>query len=342
MSKSMIEVSERRKNFLKLWMRERNMDLRMREDNMELKQAAQTSGPVDRPWEPAEAFNRDVQPGDVRLLADACVIGDLPVYVTILNVDPSMGIALVAPFSRYDSPATNNEWATDFEACSLRVLQLWNTQPFPLYAVAKSWLVGTLPDEKLKRARELYTRCITGEYPPASDREDIGLAIVDLDDPRCKYQEEEFTKLAPLHALMDQHLYELEHVPESIFETVRWFATAEKPARAAAADGDIRCDLLIRGSQTPCQATQNIIVPNDNGTWIVEWTLGTTTQFKDIFSEGAHVYAFDKTDTSDHLLTAFVERDDNDYIASFQGSVDDGLYEKIASEALLLIVEPKT
>ncbi len=341
MNKSSVKASEKRQNFLRMWYREREMDLQLRRSEAELPQGAEAAGSSEQPWEPADAFDRDVKPGDVRLLADDWVVGDRLVYVVIFNVDVSTGIVLVAPFSPYAFPATNAEWLTGLEARTLRVLQIWNAQPFPLYAIAKSWLVGALLEEKLDRARELYTLCIVGHYPQADEREDIGLAIVDMGDARCQYQEEEFLKLAPLHALMDRHLTWLDTGSKTAVEVARRFANTPKPLLAAAADGDIRCSLLVKGLEagTPLQATRTTVVEGDNGAWSVDWNLGPVQTFEGKLAEGLPVYAFADSGAGERLSTGIIVRSGEDYVACFQGTEDEGVCEKLASPTLLLVSE---
>ena len=338
MSNHEITASDTRKAFLKLWYQERALDLKLRPNST----VPPICGPVKQPWAPADSYNGEVNPGDIRLLPDEWVSDPTKAtYVAILQVDKPLGIALVSPFSPYVTPATNTEWLTGIHARALRVLQLWNTQPFPLRAIAQSWLVGPLSGDKLDRAQKLYACCIAGQYPAASDREDIGLGIVDLSDDRCKYQEEEFLNLAPLHASMDRLLEKLECASQPVFDIARRFAHNPQPLMAAAADGDVRCCLLVKGADESglLRATRTAVIPGGSGEWSVGWNLGAIQKFDGKLSAGMPVYAFTERGAGEHVAGGIVFRSGDDYVTYFEGAEGDGIFEKVSSSNLLLIVE---
>ena len=186
-------------DYLRQWRRERKLE---REIAKVFSSDAEGQPLVPGGDEPLELevkdFTREVRIGDIRLLSDGLTAHAMvPRYVAVLT-PPQRGIVVCAPFSRYSTPATKDEWLTGLKSPSLRVLQLWNAQPCAEKTVAKSWKVASLANEKLARAAELYRHSICHTFPADNDREDIGVAIVSENDERNDYMADEYSEFTPL------------------------------------------------------------------------------------------------------------------------------------------------
>ena len=84
-------------------------------------------------------FDRNVQVGDIRLLADAKRL----TYALVLQ-DWGEDMWLTMPYSSYAVPAFDGEMsAVESGGSGLKVLQLWNARPVSGTALAKSWKVET-------------------------------------------------------------------------------------------------------------------------------------------------------------------------------------------------------
>ena len=84
-------------------------------------------------------FDRDIQVGDIRLLADAKRL----TYALVLQ-DWGEDLWLTMPYSTYAVPAFDGEMSVLKSGGSgLNVLQLWNARPVSGTALAKSWKVET-------------------------------------------------------------------------------------------------------------------------------------------------------------------------------------------------------
>lgn len=84
-------------------------------------------------------FDRDIQVGDIRLLADAKRL----TYALVLQ-DWGEDTWLTMPYSTYAVPAFDGEMSAIISGGSgLKVLQLWNVRPVSGTALAKSWKVET-------------------------------------------------------------------------------------------------------------------------------------------------------------------------------------------------------
>lgn len=93
-------------------------------------------------------FDRDIQVGDIRLLADAKRL----TYVLVLQ-DWGEDLWLTMPYSTYAVPAFDGEMSVLKSGGSgLNVLQLWNARPVSGTALAKSWKVETADADLLEDA----------------------------------------------------------------------------------------------------------------------------------------------------------------------------------------------
>lgn len=195
---------------MRQWRVERHLDLLLRG------KSSRSEKTVSCPFqEMVRPFDSGVKEGDVRLLQMNCSsqFGRL-LYVAVLYKREN-GTAVVAPFSRYGFPATKDEWLTGFSATPLLVLQLWNALPVPLSVLKESWRVERFTKHQLATAQDLYGHALRGSWPEVERRNDIGLAILDPDDERLAYQEEELTSLAPLRDMLYKFIDEAESLQHS-------------------------------------------------------------------------------------------------------------------------------
>jgi hypothetical protein len=138
------------------------------------------------------------QPGEIRLLAPSLLPEvDRPVYVAVLSRWDKES-CLVAPFSRYATPATTGEWLIGREVHPLRVLSLWNARVVAHTHLAKGWIAAKLTAGELKNALSVFRHVATGVPLAKVLAKSIGLPILLPDDPRVVYQQEEATLMAPL------------------------------------------------------------------------------------------------------------------------------------------------
>jgi hypothetical protein len=194
---ALAQVSDRRRKFLARWRIERGLDLDLgrhavaASHNCTAEQAAVSI-------RPSPIVKTAVADGDIRLLRETDVSDpNRFVYVTVLKRRDN-GTAVVAPFSPYSVPATKDEWLTGLPAKPLQVLELWNAQPVPLFALANSWRVHQLDAEALRVARELYRHSLRGSWPNGRLREQVGLAVLSPGDERLSYLNEELSLMGPL------------------------------------------------------------------------------------------------------------------------------------------------
>ena len=127
-----------------------------------------------------------LRPGDVVLLPpDGETTSARPVYVALLDARPN-GSWLCAPFSRFSTPATEGEYATERNFDPLKVACAWNANDLPQDVLARGWLVEHLGAQDVKILADFALKR-RAELPPARR----GPPIVHPLDPRREYIEEE-------------------------------------------------------------------------------------------------------------------------------------------------------
>ena len=113
-----------------------------------------------------------------------------PVYVAVL-AERGAGLWLVAPFSRFVSPAVPGEWLTGLRPIPLKALCLWNAREFDAAAAGSSWVSGTLPQAKVADALDVW-RSVNGAGPMRRVSEGrVGPPLLHPLDPRHAYLQEE-------------------------------------------------------------------------------------------------------------------------------------------------------
>jgi len=132
-----------------------------------------------------------VEPGQIRLLDPLLTpASDLPVYIAIMQpwVDDWF---LFTPFSQFGFPATAGEFITDQKLPLREVLCSWNSRTAPSSLLERSGVSGSLSDGELMAAHTLFWWITQGEDLPNKLACRIGAPILDLDDPRIEYQQEQ-------------------------------------------------------------------------------------------------------------------------------------------------------
>ena len=235
LSHGLIEVSEKRSGYLREWRRERAIDKALRDGDDASPETPEGTTDAPELAKFARPFDTAIQAGDIRLLSSKLLTQERLAYVAVLEVNLREGYALVAPFSPYDNPACKDEWLTGLNASPLKVLQLWNAQPVPFFALYRSWRCCGFSEAKLETARALYACWVSGKWPTGELREQIGLAIHDPEDDRLVYQREEMSVFALLRTRLATWLATCDKVAAGVNDSKQPLF----PVSLAAGDGSI-------------------------------------------------------------------------------------------------------
>lgn len=339
-------VSGRRQAFLREWRRERAIDFQLQRADVPPSDTG--SGPITNVSQPSceqprpRPYEVQVSPGEIRLLGPGAVANPFRfAYVAVLDTYPDQGIALAAPFSPYASPATKDEWLTGLESTPLRVLQLWNAIPIPLFSLARSWRCCTLTKDELKSARELYRHTVAGTFATSSLREQTGLAIHDPADERLAYQAEEQALYAPLR----EALFNLQSAAETppaakLRDGALWLrdggrqVTAE--VRFAAGSGDVYAQaVLLPQDNVPERKFIALRLSRsraDSGEWESRWKV---QEWPDAIP-GLPVCAYTGAAADGLPVASSFTRGDGDLVL-FQGS-DPVVFEQLGRPDLWLVI----
>ena len=141
-------------------------------------------------------YDEQLEEGQIRLLAHTERI----TYVSLLK-RWNTNAFVVMPFSRYNSPATDEEFKTDFDGgLYLRVLQAWNTRTLQDKTLKQSWLIGYLSKEDFEAAWKMWESTL-GDVTLTDDLlKKTGLPIYRKIDPRVEYKREELDNFARIDA----------------------------------------------------------------------------------------------------------------------------------------------
>ncbi len=166
---------------------------------------------IDGELPPMNPFDDNLQEGQIRLLSQPSEL----TYAVLLRRWGENAF-VVAPFSHFDSPATEYELKTKFDGgLCLQVLQIWNIRTALDATLKKSWLIGNLPKEDIDDAWKLWEWSLGGADLSNSVSERTGLPIIRMADPRNEYRKREMEKFAPFEAEDERHAIFL-HAPEPI------------------------------------------------------------------------------------------------------------------------------
>ncbi len=209
-------------------------------------------------------FDEELEEGQIRLLADTERI----TYIALLKRWGDEAF-VVMPFSRYSSPATDEELKTNFDGgLYLRVLQAWNTRTLQDETLKKSWCIGILPQKDLDDAWTMWEATISDVALNDDILQRTGLPIYRKQDPRLEYKQEELANFARIDA---EDLALLETVPTFIL----WEAHNE--AAAALAAGDEKKNLAF-----------NLEIAEPKATVFIEYSRHDRRLFFDVYdADGA-------------------------------------------------------
>ena len=141
-------------------------------------------------------FDTKLAEGQIRLLSQTQRV----TYVALLRRWGDDAF-VVMPFSRFDSPATDEELKTSFDGgMYLRVLQAWNTRSLQDESLEKSWLIGCLPQNDIEDALALWESTLEDKELDDAIVQRTGLPIYRSNDPRLQYKREELANFARLDA----------------------------------------------------------------------------------------------------------------------------------------------
>jgi len=117
-----------------------------------------------------------------------------PIYVLVLK--KVHDAFLVAPFSRFATPAIRGEWKAGLRAKPLRVLCVWNTQLVSSRALSTGWPSTVTKLQTVERALEVHRHIHDGNPLAYVTERELGPPLQHPLDPRHAYQEEESSLLA--------------------------------------------------------------------------------------------------------------------------------------------------
>ncbi|HWZ94590.1 MAG TPA: hypothetical protein VNW30_05290 [Opitutaceae bacterium] len=150
----------------------------------------------------------DAEPevGQIRLLAGWVVPkARRPVLVAVLYAWEG-DVMVISPFGPFPEPATTSELLTGRSDAMLQVLSLWNTRTISSVNLKKSSrFVGHLSPQELTESRTVFRHSLAGDNMPELIWERVGSPIVNADDPRIVYQDEE-TQVMTLQLASDSLL----------------------------------------------------------------------------------------------------------------------------------------
>lgn len=147
--------------------------------------------------EPKAFSSAPLAPGQIRVLSQTATL----TYAAVLARWDERSF-LLAPFSRFEDPATDEELKTAFQGgLRMGVLQIWNARTAMTATLRKSWIVGTLPEQDVKDALLLWKWSI-GDVAelPGNISERTGVPIYRTDDPRLEYRREALENFAAFDA----------------------------------------------------------------------------------------------------------------------------------------------
>lgn len=188
--------------------------------------------------EPRDFSSEAPAPGQIRVLSQT----DTLTYAAVLARWDERSF-LIAPFSRFEDPATDEELKTAFQGgLRMGVLQIWNARTAMAATLRRSWLVGMLPKQDLDDALLLWKWSIgdVAELPERISNR-TGVPIYRTDDPRLEYRREALENFAAFDAEDDANAKWAEMLGEWLHGKDKspvngWISVGEEERIAAASD----------------------------------------------------------------------------------------------------------
>lgn len=200
---------------------------------------------VSKPVElaPINPYDPQLEVGQIRLLSQT----EFTTYVVLLQRWGKEAFLTMA-FSHYNSPATDEEFKPQYNrGLFLNTLQAWNTRTISYKTLRKSWHVDNLPEKDLQDARDFWNHFITGAELPERLLERSGIPIMEGDDIRIQYIQEEMQNFAPIEKLEMEYEQSSEEADESISSLfpLRFPSVYPEPQLRLAAGGE-ECLLFVK------------------------------------------------------------------------------------------------
>ena len=188
--------------------------------------------------EPRDFSSEAPAPGQIRVLSQTETL----TYAAVLARWDERSF-LIAPFSRFEDPATDEELKTAFQGgLRMGVLQIWNARTAMAATLRRSWLVGMLPKQDLDDALLLWKWSI-GDVAELPERisERTGVPVYRTDDPRLDYRREALENFAAFDAEDDANAERAEKLVDLLHGRDKspgngWISVEDEERIAAASD----------------------------------------------------------------------------------------------------------
>ena len=147
--------------------------------------------------EETQPYDREVAPGQIRLLADP----ERMTYVAVMPWGDNPDMWMVIPFSRFENPATDEELLSANAANApmfQQVYQVWNMRTWHTSIVQRSWVAGEVADADRAALSAVAQFWLLNTEVPADVRARTGAPLAGPDDPRCTYIKESVQLLEQL------------------------------------------------------------------------------------------------------------------------------------------------
>ena len=152
--------------------------------------------PEDFSLSPVKPFDDNLETGQIRLLHGTERI----TYVVLLRRWLTDSF-VVAPFSEYAYPATDEELKTEYNGGLFQqVLQIWNIRTLQDETLKQSWIVATLPQNDLDDAWQLWQATLGETILDDRILKKTSLPIYRADDPRLEYKKNALQNFAKIDA----------------------------------------------------------------------------------------------------------------------------------------------
>ena len=140
-------------------------------------------------------------PGQIRMLK-ASLTSDPEIITPVLILSQWEGSHwLIAPFSRFDVPATPGEMSTDEDFSAYKVLEVWNAAVVPEFLLCSGTVfLRTVPETLRQEACRLYFHLLADDELPQQVAAKVGPPILSKIDPRIQYLLCEQEHLRGVHA----------------------------------------------------------------------------------------------------------------------------------------------
>lgn len=140
-------------------------------------------------------------PGQIRMLK-ASLTSDPEIITPVLILSQWEGSRwLIAPFSRFDVPATPGEMSTGEDFSAYKVLEVWNAAVVPEFLLCSGTVfLRTAPETLRKEACQLYFHLLADDELPQEVAAKVGPPIRSGIDPRIQYLLCEEEHLRGVHA----------------------------------------------------------------------------------------------------------------------------------------------